>query len=105
MKVSSDKAFQLEFPAPGFRQIRLSESCPDNLTYTILMYPRAGTVNLGTFCQVGPITRIQVLWRGRMTLNVPKDATLSASSFNFSAISGKTLNGRRHATPVINLIN
>uniref|UniRef100_A0A3B4CEX9 CUB domain containing protein 1a n=1 Tax=Pygocentrus nattereri TaxID=42514 RepID=A0A3B4CEX9_PYGNA len=58
MKVVSSMAFQLDFPAPGMRQIPSSDHCPDKHTYTILMYARAGTVSLGTFCRNGTISRI-----------------------------------------------
>ncbi|KAI5091553.1 CUB domain-containing protein 1-like [Silurus meridionalis] len=85
---SSTRSFQLEFPGPGMRQIQSSEQCPDNHTYSILMYLRAGPMNLGKFCQNGTITRIQILWKWRLTLEVPKETTLSQFSFKYSEVVG-----------------
>ncbi|MCJ8746509.1 hypothetical protein PDJAM_G00142690 [Pangasius djambal] len=92
MRVSSStKSFQLEFPAPGMRQIQSLEQCPDKHTYSILTYVRAGPVKLGTFCQNGTITRIQVVWKGRITLEVPRETTLSSFSFKYSEAIGSVL--------------
>lgn len=81
LKVQSGRMLQLDFPSPGMRQIKPSESCPDKHTYTIITYQRAGPANIGTFCRKGTISRIQVLYRGRVTLEVPKGTALSPSDF------------------------
>lgn len=65
------------------------DQCPDKHTYSLLMYVRAGPVKLGTFCQNGIITRIQFLWKGRITLLVPKETTLNSFSFKYSEATGK----------------
>lgn len=83
------ESFQFEFPAAGMRQIPSSEQCPDKHTYSLLMYMRKGPMNLGTFCENGTITRIQFLWRGRLSLKVPKDTTLGSFSFRYSKATGK----------------
>lgn len=84
LKVQSGRVFQLDFPAPGMRQIKPSESCPDQHTYTIITYQRAGPTSIGTFCRNGTISRIQVLYRGRVSLEVPKDIDLNPSDFKVS---------------------
>uniref|UniRef100_A0A671P9E7 CUB domain-containing protein 1-like n=1 Tax=Sinocyclocheilus anshuiensis TaxID=1608454 RepID=A0A671P9E7_9TELE len=84
LKVQSGKVFQLDFPSPGMRQIKPSESCPDKHTYTITTYQRAGLANIGSFCRNGTISRIQVLYRGRVTLEVPKGTDLNPSDFKVS---------------------
>lgn len=90
MRVSSaSKSFQLEFPAPGMRQIQSQEQCPDKHTYSLLMYVRAGPINLGTFCQNGTISRVQLVWKGRLTLEVPKETSLKSFSFSYSEATGK----------------
>ncbi|XP_050993179.1 CUB domain-containing protein 1-like [Labeo rohita] len=81
LKVQSGRMLQLDFPSPGMRQIKPSESCPDKHTYTIITYQRAGPANIGTFCRKGTISRIQVLYRGRVILEVPKGTALSPSDF------------------------
>lgn len=90
MRVSSfSKSFQLEFPAPGMKQIQSKEQCPDKHTYSLLMYLRAGPMDLGTFCQNGTITRVLFLWKGRLTLVVPKNISLNLFSFNYAEATGK----------------
>ncbi|KAK1805272.1 hypothetical protein P4O66_019622 [Electrophorus voltai] len=88
LKVSPAKAFQLDFPASGMKQIQSLEQCLDKHTYTILMYLRAGTVPIGTFCRTGTITRMQVLWKGRVSLEVPRDTVLIPSDFKYSEAVG-----------------
>ncbi|XP_066531416.1 CUB domain-containing protein 1 [Hoplias malabaricus] len=88
LKVGTSESFQLDFPQPGMRQIPSTDSCPDKHTYNIFMYPRTGTVGVGTFCRNGPINRIQALYKGRITLDVPKDTTLTLSDFKYSKTSG-----------------
>ncbi|XP_076850135.1 CUB domain-containing protein 1 [Brachyhypopomus gauderio] len=84
LKVSPTKAFQLDFPAPGMKQIQSSEQCLDKHTYTIVTYSRAGTVNIGTFCQTGTVSRMQFLWKGRVSLAVPRGTVLNSPDFNYS---------------------
>ncbi|XP_016099105.1 CUB domain-containing protein 1 [Sinocyclocheilus grahami] len=84
LKVLSGRMFQLDFPSPGMRQIKPSESCPDKHTYTIITYQRAGPANIGTFCGNGTISRIQVLYKGRVALEVPKGTDLNPSNFKLS---------------------
>ncbi|XP_047664067.1 CUB domain-containing protein 1 [Tachysurus fulvidraco] len=84
MKVEASKSFQLEFPASGMRQIQSSEECADKQVYSLLMYSRDGPVNLGKFCQNGTITRMQVVWKGRLTLEVGKGTTPSSFAIKYS---------------------
>ncbi|KAL1255159.1 hypothetical protein QQF64_013220 [Cirrhinus molitorella] len=84
LKVQSGKVFQLDFPSLGMRQIKPSESCPDKHTYSITTYQRTGPANIGTFCRNGTISRVQVLYRGRVTLEVAKGTDLSPSDFKVS---------------------
>ena len=58
--VVTTRAFQLDFPEPGMRQIPNSETCPDEHIYHIIAYQRTGPVTIGTFCRDEGITRIQV---------------------------------------------
>lgn len=83
VKVPSSNTFQLDFPAPGMRQIKPLEHCLNDHTYTIISY-RAGRANIGTFCMNGTINRIQVLYKGRVSLEVPKGRDLNPSNFKVS---------------------
>ncbi|XP_051991080.1 CUB domain-containing protein 1-like [Xyrauchen texanus] len=84
LKVPESKTFQLDFPAPGLRQIKPSEPCPNKHTYTLIAYQRTGPTSIGTFCQNGTISRIQVLHKGRVSLEVPKGTDLNPSDFKVS---------------------
>ncbi|XP_051519401.1 CUB domain-containing protein 1-like [Myxocyprinus asiaticus] len=84
LKVQSSKTVQLDFPAPGMRQIKPSEPCPNKHTYTLITYQRTGPTPIGTFCRNGTISRIQVLYKGRVSLNVPKGTDLNPSDFKVS---------------------
>lgn len=84
VKVHLSKMFHLDFPAPGMRQIKPSESCPDQHTYSITSYQRTGPISIGSFCRNGTISRIQVWYRGRISLEVPKGTPLNPSDFRVS---------------------
>lgn len=84
LKVLQNQMFQLDFPAPGMRQIKPSESCPDKHTYTIIAYKRSGPNSIGTFCRNGTISRIQALFKGRVSLEVPIDTDLNPYDFKVS---------------------
>ncbi|KAK6323581.1 CUB domain-containing protein 1-like [Coregonus clupeaformis] len=81
LKVPPGLAFQLDFPSPGMRQIPPSETCPDEHTYTIITYQRTGPTTIGIFCPDGTITTVQVLYKGRVSLQVPGDRKLEPLDF------------------------
>uniref|UniRef100_A0A8C7HCB5 CUB domain containing protein 1a n=1 Tax=Oncorhynchus kisutch TaxID=8019 RepID=A0A8C7HCB5_ONCKI len=81
LKVPPGLSFQLDFPSPGMRQIPPSESCPDEHTYTIITYQRTGPATIGMFCPDGTITTVQVLYKGRVSLQVPGDRKLEPLDF------------------------
>ncbi|KAI4884255.1 hypothetical protein NFI96_014343 [Prochilodus magdalenae] len=89
LKVGTTMAYQLDFPAPGMRQIASSDHCSDKHTYTIFMYPRTGPLAVGTFCRNGTISRIQGLYKCRLRLEVPRDTALTPSDFKYSKNNGK----------------
>lgn len=63
------------------RQIPPSETCPDEHTYTIITYQRTGLATIGIFCPDGSVTRVQVLYKGRVSLQVPRDRKLEPLDF------------------------
>uniref|UniRef100_A0A4W5MYK4 CUB domain containing protein 1a n=1 Tax=Hucho hucho TaxID=62062 RepID=A0A4W5MYK4_9TELE len=81
LKVPPGLSFQLDFPSPGMRQIPPSETCPDEHTYTIITYQRTGPATIGMFCPDGTITTVQVLYKGRVSLQVPGDRKLESLDF------------------------
>ncbi|XP_075961597.1 CUB domain-containing protein 1 [Anarhichas minor] len=81
LKVVSTRAFQLDFPEPGMRQIPDEETCPDEHTYSIIAYLRTGPAIIGTFCKGGTVTTILARYRGRIALQVPGDRKLDPVDF------------------------
>lgn len=84
MKVGATRAFQLDFPEPGMKQIPNGETCPDEHTYSLITYLRTGLVTIGTFCKGGTVTTIQVRYKGRMSLQVPGDRKLDPVDFKLN---------------------
>ncbi|XP_030268931.1 CUB domain-containing protein 1 [Sparus aurata] len=81
LKVVSTRAFQLDFPEPGMRQIPNGDTCPDGHTYSLVTYLRTGPANIGTFCKGGTVTTILARYKGRVSLQVPGDRTLDPVDF------------------------
>nr|XP_019958062.1 PREDICTED: CUB domain-containing protein 1-like isoform X1 [Paralichthys olivaceus] len=81
LKVVSTRAFQLDFPETGMRQIRNKETCPDNHTYSLVTYLRTGLATVGTFCKGGSVSTILGRYKGRVSLEVPRDTKLNPVDF------------------------
>uniref|UniRef100_A0A3P8SNR5 CUB domain containing protein 1a n=1 Tax=Amphiprion percula TaxID=161767 RepID=A0A3P8SNR5_AMPPE len=81
LKVVSTRAFQLDFPEPGMRQIPNEETCPDAHTYSLVIYLRTGPAEIGTFCKGGTVTTIMARYKGRVLLQVPGEAKLDPVDF------------------------
>ncbi|XP_022069363.2 CUB domain-containing protein 1 [Acanthochromis polyacanthus] len=81
LKVVATRAFQLDFPEPGMRQIPNEETCPDAHTYSLVIYLRTGPANIGTFCKGGTVTTIMARYKGRVSLQVPGEAKLDPVDF------------------------
>uniref|UniRef100_A0A3B4ZH12 CUB domain containing protein 1 n=1 Tax=Stegastes partitus TaxID=144197 RepID=A0A3B4ZH12_9TELE len=84
LKVVSTRAFQLDFPEPGMRQIPNEETCPDEHTYSLVIYLRSGPATIGTFCKGGTVSTIMARYKGRVVLRVPGDAKLDPVDFKLS---------------------
>ncbi|CAJ1083247.1 CUB domain-containing protein 1-like isoform X1 [Xyrichtys novacula] len=84
LKVVATRAFQLDFPEPGMRQIAKEETCPDGHTYSVVTYLRTGPAVVGTFCKGGPVTSILARYKGRMSLQVPGDRKLNPVNFKLN---------------------
>ncbi|KAL3043692.1 hypothetical protein OYC64_003534 [Pagothenia borchgrevinki] len=84
LKVVATKAFQLDFPEPGMRQIPNEETCPDEHTYSLVTYLRKGPATIGTFCKGGTVTTVLARYKGRMSLQVPGDRKLDPIDFKLN---------------------
>lgn len=66
------------------RQIPNQETCPDEHTYSIVAYLRTGPAIIGTFCKGGTVTTIMVLYKGRLSLQVPGNRKLEPVDIKLS---------------------
>ncbi|XP_024154038.1 CUB domain-containing protein 1 isoform X2 [Oryzias melastigma] len=88
LKVESSQTFQLDFPKPGMRQIPEEETCPDDHTYSVVAYLRSGPTSIGTFCKGGPVTTVQVRYKGRVVLRVPGKVKVDPVDFKVNVGPG-----------------
>ncbi|XP_073486535.1 CUB domain-containing protein 1 [Aquarana catesbeiana] len=65
------KGLVLGFPNPWLQQIHPSDNCPDLLNFKISTFSGDVSVNIGTFCRNGTVSRIKVLERGVVALSLP----------------------------------
>ncbi|XP_040909666.1 CUB domain-containing protein 1 [Toxotes jaculatrix] len=84
LKVVATRAFQLDFPEPGMRQISNKETCPDGHTYSLVIYLRGGPADIGTFCKGGNVTTILARYKGRVSLQVPGNTKLYPVDFKLN---------------------
>lgn len=83
LKTDFPHTFQLDFPEQGLRQISSEEKCPDEHTYSFIIYLR-GQANIGTFCRGGSVNTIQGRFKGRVSLQVPANAKMDPFEFKLS---------------------
>lgn len=83
LKTDFSHTFQLDFPEQGLRQISSEEKCPDEHTYSFIIYLR-GQANIGTFCRGGSVNTIQGRYKGRVSLQVPANAKMDPFEFKLS---------------------
>ncbi|XP_041104316.1 CUB domain-containing protein 1-like [Polyodon spathula] len=81
---SENKALVLDFFGSGLRQIKPSESCPDQLTYSILTYLTADIQNIGTFCRRGAVSKIQVDKGARVSLQMSGKEEVDEPGFSMT---------------------
>ncbi|XP_034747156.1 CUB domain-containing protein 1 isoform X1 [Etheostoma cragini] len=84
LKVVSTQTFQLTFPETGMRQIPNEETCPDEHTYSFVIYLRTGRATIGTFCKGGSVTTILARYKGRVSLQVPGNRKLDPVDFKLN---------------------
>ncbi|KAK7926246.1 hypothetical protein WMY93_008556 [Mugilogobius chulae] len=70
-------------------QIKPSESCPDNHTYTYEFEENSEHVQVGKFCKTGPISEVQAPGSSTFKLALPAGQTLQ--NVNFDVSVGETI--------------
>ncbi|XP_029023232.1 CUB domain-containing protein 1 [Betta splendens] len=84
LKVVSPQSFQLDFSGTGMRQIPREETCPDEHTYSVVIYLHTGPADIGTFCKGGPVTTVLAPYKGRVTLQVPANRKVDPVDFKLN---------------------
>ncbi|KAM9025232.1 CUB domain-containing protein 1 isoform 1-T1 [Ara ararauna] len=83
VKASTKAGLELKF-TPWLKQIEPGETCPDSLSYNINSCIDKATVNIGTFCRNGSVSRVKLLGGVIMALHLPWDSPLNTSGFNIA---------------------
>ncbi|KAM6210713.1 CUB domain-containing protein 1 [Sarcoramphus papa] len=84
VKASTKAGLELKFSTPWLRQIEPGETCPDFVSYNINSCIDMATVNIGTFCRNGSVSRVKLLGGVVMSLHLPWDSPLTTSGFNIA---------------------
>ncbi|NXE87718.1 CDCP1 protein, partial [Menura novaehollandiae] len=84
VKASTKAGLELKFSTPWLRQIEPRETCPDSISYNINSCIDKATVNIGTFCRNGSVSRVKLLGGVVMSLHLPWDSPLTTSGFNIA---------------------
>ncbi|NXO60317.1 CDCP1 protein, partial [Aramus guarauna] len=84
VKASTKAGLELKFSTPWIRQIEPGERCPDSISYNINSCIDTATVNIGTFCRNGSVSRVKLLGGVVMSLHLPWDSSLTTSGFNIA---------------------
>ncbi|NWR51092.1 CDCP1 protein, partial [Regulus satrapa] len=92
VKASTKVGLELRFSTSWLRQIAPGETCPDSVSYNINSCIDNATVNIGTFCRNGSVSRVKLLGGVVMSLHLPWHLALNTSGFNiFNRASIKRL--------------
>ncbi|KAM9575217.1 CUB domain-containing protein 1 isoform 2-T2 [Guaruba guarouba] len=83
VKASTKAGLELKF-TPWLKQIEPGGTCPDSLSYNINSCIDKATVNIGTFCRNGSVSRVKLLGGVIMALHLPWDSPLNTSGFNIA---------------------
>ncbi|XP_033920132.1 CUB domain-containing protein 1 [Melopsittacus undulatus] len=83
VKASTKAGLELKF-TPWLKQIEPGETCPDSLSYNINSCIDQATVNIGTFCRNGSVSRVKLLGGVLMALQLPWNSPVNTSGFNIA---------------------
>ncbi|NXN95160.1 CDCP1 protein, partial [Rhinopomastus cyanomelas] len=84
VKASTKAGLELKFSHPWLRQIEPGETCPDFVSYNINSCIDTATVNIGTFCRNGSVSRVKLLGGVVMSLHLPWNSLLTTSGFSIA---------------------
>ncbi|KAG8442810.1 hypothetical protein GDO86_011572 [Hymenochirus boettgeri] len=75
---------ELNFSSPWLNQINPFSKCPDLVTYKISTVVVGSSINIGTFCRIGSVSRVKVQGGGVVALELPWNETLAESGFSIA---------------------
>ncbi|XP_053525527.1 CUB domain-containing protein 1 isoform X2 [Artibeus jamaicensis] len=75
---------ELQFSLPRLRQIEPGDSCPDGITHSISGRVDSTTVQIGTFCSNGTVSRIKMQEGVHMALHLPWFHHRNVSGFSIA---------------------
>ncbi|NXI86216.1 CDCP1 protein, partial [Rhipidura dahli] len=84
VKASTKAGLELKFSTPWLRQLEPGQTCPDSISYNINSCIDNATVNIGTFCRNGSVSRVKLLGGVVMSLHLPWHSLLTTSGFNIA---------------------
>ncbi|KAM8967047.1 CUB domain-containing protein 1 [Pelodytes ibericus] len=84
ISMAQNIGLELNFSTPWLSQINSSLKCPDLVTFTISTTISGSSVNVGTFCRHGTVSRVKLLGGGVVTLELPWNETLTQSGFSIA---------------------
>ncbi|NXU87639.1 CDCP1 protein, partial [Xiphorhynchus elegans] len=84
VRASTKAGLELKFSTPWLRQIEPGGTCPDFLSYNIHSRIDEATVNIGTFCRNGSVSRVKLLGGVVLSLHLPWNSPLTTSGFNIA---------------------
>uniref|UniRef100_A0A8C5X0G7 CUB domain containing protein 1 n=1 Tax=Malurus cyaneus samueli TaxID=2593467 RepID=A0A8C5X0G7_9PASS len=84
VKASTKAGLELKFATPWLRQVEPGEPCPDSISYNINSCIDKATVNIGTFCRNGSVSRVKLLGGMLMSLHLPWHLFLTTSGFSIA---------------------
>ncbi|XP_068791757.1 CUB domain-containing protein 1 [Struthio camelus] len=84
VKASTKAGLELQFATPWLRQIEPGGTCPDFISYNINSCIDTATVDIGTFCRNGSVSRVKLQGGVIMALHLPWNSSLTTSGFNIA---------------------
>ncbi|KAE8597007.1 hypothetical protein XENTR_v10016322 [Xenopus tropicalis] len=84
VEAARNMGIELNFSTPWLSQIDPSYKCPDLITYRVSTSVGRSSINIGTFCRSGTVSRIKVQGGGVVALELPWNETWTESGFSIA---------------------
>ncbi|XP_075068606.1 CUB domain-containing protein 1 [Mixophyes fleayi] len=81
---SRNSGLIFSFSTPWLRQVHPSNTCPDLVNFNIGTSVHDSSINIGTFCRNGTVSRVKVQEKGVVALSLPWTETLINPGFSIA---------------------